>query len=66
MMHKTGSFVAKDEAGKEHTIDILMDPADGWTELRTQNGDPVSRSGKGKYLVYWPIRVLTSDSPDAP
>ena len=66
MMHKTGSFVAKDEAGKEYTIDILMDSADGWTELRTQNGDLVSRSGKGRYLISWPIRVLASDSPDAP
>ena len=66
MMHKTGSFVAKDAAGREYTIDILVDEADGWTELRTAFGEPVTRTAKGKYLMYWPIRVLASDSPDAP
>ena len=45
---------------------LLMDEADGWTELRTSLGEPVTRTAKGKYLMYWPIRVLSSDSPDAP
>jgi hypothetical protein len=66
MMHKTGNFVAKDSTGREYPIDIIVDSADGWTELRTANGEPVTRSEKGKYLLYWPIRVVTSDSPDAP
>ena len=76
-----GSFVARDETGREYTIHILTytvnvgnrsDPnaeREGMTSsLRTSDGQPVNRLAKGKYEMLHPIRNvrLTSDDPNAP
>ncbi len=76
-----GTFVARDEDGREYTIHILTytvsvgnrsDPnaeREGITSsLRTAEGQPVNRLAKGKYEILHPIRNLrlTSDDPIAP
>jgi hypothetical protein len=76
-----GTFVARDEGGREYTIHILTytvnvgnrsDPnaeREGMTpSLRTSEGQPVNRLGKGKYEMLHPIRNvrLTSTDPNAP
>ena len=76
-----GSFVARDEDGREYTIHILTYTVnvgnrsgpnaerEGMTSsLRTSDGQPVNRLEKGKYEMLHPIRNvrLTSDDPNAP
>jgi len=75
---RTGSFVAVDEAGNEHIIEIWTemietltrgDPnaeIEGLKELRTEDGLAVNRIEKGKYEVVQTGQVLRSQHPDAP
>jgi hypothetical protein len=78
---QVGSFVARDEEGREYTIHILTytvsvgnrsDPnaeREGMTSsLRTSDGQPVNRLAKGKYEMLHPVRNvrLTSEDPNAP
>jgi hypothetical protein len=76
-----GSFSARDEHGREHTIHILTytvsvgtpsDPTreqEGMTSsLRTSDGQAVNRLDKGKYEIVHPVRNvrLSSNDPSAP
>ena len=72
------NFIAKDDDGQDHVIEIyvnlinvgkLDDPnasIDGLKTLQTKDGLLVNRIGKGEYLIVQTDLRLHSDSPDAP
>jgi hypothetical protein len=76
MMEHVGSFVAKDEAGNLHTVDIYQDfidnrphlPLPGMKAMKC-NGRHVNPVEKGRYEMLGPGRSiikLSSDDPAAP
>jgi hypothetical protein len=77
-VEQTGSFIATDERGGRHWLLVFTEyvrmPAkgkggakekEGATSIRTTEGKPVDRRGKGEYRVMETGIKLTSDDPDA-
>ena len=79
--NQVGSFIARDDDGREYTIHILTYTVsvgnksdsnaerEGMTSsLRTSDGRAVNRLEKGRYELLHPVRNvrLTSDDPNAP
>lgn len=74
-----GSFEARAEDGRVFTLDVFVDveiprtmegygpPIEGLKTIRTKDGDPVSRTDKGRYRIIGVECIdLTSDDPAAP
>jgi hypothetical protein len=75
--HKS-SFIAIDETGTRHRLDVFVDIVDtgtlndpnsdmeGLTRIQTPDGGPVNRLEKGRYQVVASGLIVRSDDPAAP
>lgn len=68
-----GSFIAHDQAGEAHTIEIFSKfitrgshTYRGVRTFVTESGDPVNYIRKGKYEIVHTDTLLFSDDPKAP
>jgi hypothetical protein len=76
MLRQTGKFKAAGSAGRTYTINVFTDfinadssegpvEVEGMKSLKTSDGQPVNRIGKGRYALLSGVR-LVSDDPSAP
>jgi hypothetical protein len=77
MRRQTGTLVARDELGQEHTIYIITNftPSrahgrsdeliEGLEELQLADGAPVNLIERGRYQVVKTGAILRSDAPNA-
>src|SRR5262249_56913799 len=64
----TASFVAQDDDGRQHTVEVYTRETGGvvYTSLNTSDGRPLARLCKGVYQVIYGGAILRSESADAP